>query len=250
MARDGVPGDHFAVWADLLGPLIRLHDREADAALIEELDASGYADLLAGILEDDRAKAAARGFRDVLAAMPRPVPPPLLDELAADFADAYLTHGFRAAPTGSVWMTEDHLERQAPMFEVREWYRHYDLSVPDWRLRSDDHIVHEMQFVAHLLRLGTPEALLDAAAFLDAHVLPWVPDFSLRVTARARHPFHAAACVVTRETLLALRDDLAAATGRAPEVAPHAWAVQASRAERQARADEERPYAPGLGESW
>ena len=41
------------------------------------------------------------GFSRVLAGMPRPVPAAILDEMAADFADAYLTHGFRAAPTGS-----------------------------------------------------------------------------------------------------------------------------------------------------
>lgn len=250
---DCVPAEEaqrFALWAEALGPVIRLHDREADSALIEGLWAADYPALLAELLAPGGDAAVAQGFGRALAGLPRPLPPALLDELAADFADAYLTHGFRAAPTGSVWMTEDHLERQEPMFAVRDWYAHYGLGVPDWRLRSDDHLVHELQFVAHLLALGSPAALGDAAVFMDRHLLPWVPDFCLRVASHARHPFHAGAALVTRAVLAALRAELALATGLAPEVLPHAWAAAAGRSERQAEADRERPFVPGAAESW
>ena len=240
----------FALWAEALGPVIRLHDREPDSALIEGLSAAGFPELVAVLLDGRADAGVADGLARVLAGMPRPVPAAVLDEMAADFADAYLTHGFRAAPTGSVWMTEDHLERQQPMFDVREWYAHYGLTVPDWRLRSDDHIVHELQFVAHLLQLGTADALVDAAAFMDAHLLPWVPDFCLRLADHARHPFLAGAALATRALLSALRDDLVRPTGRAPQILPHAWAVQSDRSERQAEADRERPFVPGLAESW
>ncbi|HMR53918.1 MAG TPA: molecular chaperone TorD family protein [Amaricoccus sp.] len=240
----------FTLWAEVLGPVIRMHDREADSALVEGLWAADFPAIAAALLEGRDEAGVVEGFSRVLAGMPRPVPAAILDEMAADFADAYLTHGFRAAPTGSVWMTEDHLERQQPMFAVRDWYAHYGLTVPDWRLRSDDHIVHEMQFVAHLLALGTPDALADAAVFMDGHLMPWLPDWCLKVAAHARHPFLAGAALMTLALLTALREDLAAATGRAPDVAPHAWTVQAGRAERQAEADEERPFVPGLSASW
>lgn len=243
-------GFRFALWAEVLGPVIRLHDREADSALVEGLLIADFPMLAAAMLAGREDAAVAEGFSRVLGGLPRPMPAAVLDEMAADFADAYLTHGFRAAPTGSVWMTEDHLERQAPMFAVRDWYAHYGLSVPDWRQRSDDHIVHEMQFLAHLLSLGTPAALTDAAAFMDGHLLPWVPDWCARIAAHARHPFHAGAALLTRALLAALRDDLTEATGRAPDILPHAWAVQAGRAERQAEADEGRPFVPGLTPSW
>ena len=254
MPRDAVsnqPGtSRFAPWAELLGPVIRLHDREADSALIEGLWQSGFADLLAAALAGTEGAEIAEGFRRVLAGFPRPVPAEVLDELAADFADAYLNHGFRAAPTGSVWMTEDHLERQEPMFAVRDWYAHYGLTVPDWRLRPDDHIAHELQFVAHLLSIGSEDALVDAAVFLDDHVLPWVPDFCLRVASRARHPFHAGTCLITRALLAALRDDLILATDRPAQVHDHAWKAQEDRARRQVEAEADRPFVPGLGEGW
>lgn len=250
MGPDTMPRVDSRLWALLLGPLIRFHDREADQALITDLWASGYADLLALAVEGPEAEAAVRGFHQVLAGFPRPVPPALLDDLAADYADAYLNHGFRASPCESVWMTEDHLERQEPMFLVRDWYQHYGLNVPDWRLRPDDHLVHELQFVAHLLRLGSDGTLTDAAVFLDRHLLPWVPDFCARIATRARHPFQAAIALVTRAVLDALRADLACVTGRAPAILPHAWALQEIRAARQEEADEERPFQPGAAESW
>lgn len=251
-APDLPEGDRqtMAYWSTALGPLIRLHDREPDQALLDTLIAADYPDVVAALLDGRDPEGVAAGFALVLAGLPRPLPQVLSDELAADYADAYLNHGFRAAPSGSVWMTEDHLERQEPMFAVRGFYAHYGLKVPDWRLRSDDHLVHEMQFVEHLLSLGTLPALQDAAVFLDQHLLPWLPDYCARIAARARQPFLAGVALTTRALMLALRDDLARVTGIAADILPHAWATEASRAERQAQADEDRPFVPGIGESW
>lgn len=240
----------FALWAEVLAPLIRLHDREPDQPLIDALLDADFPAVI-GVLTEGREDASVTlSFARVLSGLPRPVPEAVLDELAADYTDAYLTHGFRAAPTGSVWMTEDHLERQEPMFAVRDFYAHYGLSVPDWRLRSEDHIVHELQFVTHLLGVGTLTALQDAAFFLDHHLLPWVPDYCVKIAANARHPFLAGVALVTRTLLLALRDDVARATGIKPDILPHAWTTEGARAARQAEADEDRPFVPGLAASW
>ena len=238
------------LWSEALAPLIRLHDREPDVALFDALRQGGYAELV-GVLLQGRADATvAAGLAEVLDQMPDPVPAALLDEFAADFADAYLTHGYRAAPSESVWMTEDHLERQEPMFEVRAFYAHYGLEVPDWRSRADDHLVPELQFVAYLLAQATPDALADAEVFLDRHLLPWLPEFCLRVASRARFPFLAAATLLTRALMLALREDLAALSGRPVQIAPHAWVTQADQARRQSEADADRPFVPGTAESW
>ena len=37
-----------------------------------------------------------------------------VDELWVDYADIYLTFGKRIAPNESYWLTDDHIERQAP----------------------------------------------------------------------------------------------------------------------------------------
>ncbi len=241
----------LAIWADVLGLIVRLHEREADAELLTGLREADLPALFEALLTDSDGRAVVRGFAETLALLPETPDAALLDDLAADYADIYLTHGYRVAPTGSVWMTEDHLERQLPMFEVREWYDHYGVTVPDWRLRSDDHIVHELQFVQHLLSLGTPAAALDAARFLDRHVLPWVPDFCARVAQQTRLPFHAMTNLLTRATVEALRDMLEALTGAEREIVPHAWKLEAERDQRAAEVPEiDRPYVPGMAESW
>jgi TorA maturation chaperone TorD len=241
----------LSLWADVLGLLARLHDREVDHDLLDGLRGLDLAEVLSALLPSDDGQKIAQGFVAMLEALPTPADAAYLDELAADFADIYLNHGFRAAPTGSVWMSEDHLERQQPMFDVRDWYQHYGITVPNWRLRSDDHIANELQFVQHLLGLGTAEAAFDAARFLDQHVLPWVPEFNTRVAGCAREPFHAMANLLTRAALEALRALLEDITGVAPLHLPNAWQREASRDARAAAVEAiERPFMPGLAESW
>ncbi len=250
LSASGEAARHARDWAAVLGLVIRLHDREADADLLATLRTADLTPMLEALLAPAQATAAT-GFAAVLAAMPDAPDAAYFDQLAADYADIYLTHGYRVSPSGSVWLTDDHLERQQPMFDVRAWYEHYGIRVPDWRLRSDDHLVHELQFVEHLLGLGTTAALGDAAHFLDRHVLSWVPDFCNRAETRAQSDFHRAAMGLTRASLAALRDWLTTATGVRSEVEPHAFARERDRAARAAEVKEvARPFVPGIKASW
>lgn len=239
-----------AVWAELLSLLIRLHDREADAELIAQLQAAEAPALFDALFSGDDNGATAL-FAAALNDLGDAPGTGILDEMAADYADLYLTNGHRTTPTGSVWMTEDHLERQEPMFEVREWYDHYGLKVPNWRVRSDDHLVHELQFVHHLLRIATDDSLGDAAHFLDKHVLGWAPEFCDQAAQRVRTAFHAGVAAVTGNFLVALRDWLTAETGIAPDIRTNAYVRAEEREARKAGAKEiERPFVPGLEPSW
>ena len=239
-----------AVWAELLGLLIRLHDREADAELIAQLRAAEAPALFDALFAGDDNGAAAM-LAAALDDLGQPPDVEALDEMAADFADLYLTNGHRTTPTGSVWMTEDHLQRQEPMFEVREWYVHYGLKVPNWRIRSDDHLVHELQFVHHLLAIGSVDALGDAAHFLDKHVLGWAPDFCDQAAQRVRTQFLAGVAAVTGNFLVALRDWLEDETGIAPDIRTNAYARAQDLAARQLEVKGiERPFVPGLEPSW
>jgi len=241
-----------ADWAAALGLVIRLHDREMDAELLRLLAGADPKALFADLLATPAQVAAVDGFAAALRDLaPVAGDDTALDELAADFCDIYLTHGYRIAPSGSVWMTEEHLERQAPMFAVRDWYVHYGLAVPDWRLRADDHLVHELQFVEHLLRAETGFSATDAARFLDTHALPWIPAFCAAMQERARTPFYRAVGALTEAFLGALRDWLAETTGVAANVQSHAFAREADRKAREAELKAaERPFVPGLAESW
>lgn len=237
---------------DLLGEMLGvdletlalLHDKEPERSLIEELRQAQVQDWFGLRLEGETAKAGLALIDQALDAMPRPVDPQSLDNLAVDYADIYLVHALRATPTESPWIDPEGLERQEPMFDVRRWYQHYGLDVVDWRKRSDDHLVLELRFLAFLLRQAPdPEMLLDATRFLDAHLLRWVPRFAGRVASRCQTPFFAGLAMLTDGYLNELRDLLTIVTG---EERP---AVPASDDEKPA-VQEVDAYVPGVGPSW
>lgn len=245
MSKADAPApDHLLRLTDGLEILLRFHDREVDGAFMGELHAHAVPAQLADLFVSRQAREAAAALRDALDEIGPDPAPERLSALAAEYADIYLTHGYRAAPTGSVWLTDDHIERQLPMFEVREWYAHYDISVPDWRKRSDDHVVHELQFVIFLLRAATASTLLDAGRFLDRHVLPWLPAFAVKAAGFTSEPAYGAMLALTAAGLEELRDLLEETTGEARKER----VLQAPDSER--RLEEDQPYMPGLAESW
>jgi TorA maturation chaperone TorD len=155
--------------------LALLHDRELDAERIHALWQEGYEDFLGLHLVGEEGRKAITLLREGLTDIPAGLDTETLDRLAADFADIYLTHGVRASPCESVWLDEDGLAMQAPMFDVREWYRRYGLAVANWRQRSDDHLVYQLLFLAQLLE---PE---EDAPPLEA----WLEPATVEVTPRS-----------------------------------------------------------------
>jgi len=238
---------HLKAVADDLHLLARFHDRELDGDFLGGLRKEKITVFLSAGIESEAAVKAAEDFDAALAALPSALGETLLDSLAAEYANIYLCHNYRVAPTGSVWLTEENLERQEPMFAAREWYGKYGMKVPDWRLRPDDHIVHELQFVADLCAAGTKQSVEDAVAFLDQCMLVWVPDFAKTLAERAREAVYIASAALTAAYLEELRDLLEDITGIARPVA------EAESNENTARLydiDVDRPFVPGVSESW
>jgi len=201
--------------ADDLVLLARLHDSEPDPSVLELLRRRPVAECLALRLTSPAAATGLDLIDAFLAGMPEPVDARTRDDLAADFAAIYLTCARRASPTESYWRSEDHLERQEPMFAVRRWYAHHGLMASDWRKRADDHLVLELEFVAALLRDGREVALRDAARFMDRHLLAWAPEFFATVIVRADTAFYSGLARLTGAHLDAVRDLLQAVTAEA-----------------------------------
>jgi TorA maturation chaperone TorD len=202
--------------ADDLETLAMLHDHEPDATVLGALGRLGFPTNFGLRLTDPEAIDVAEGLAAVIAAMPTQADATLLDELAADFTQIYLSYGLRAAPTESVWLDKENLERQQPMFEVREFYRRHGLQVVDWAMRSDDHLVTEIRFLAHLFgKSDDPNALFEAARFLDAHLLRWIGLFAGRVAQRCATEYFAGLALLTERYFSQLRDVLAEFTGLA-----------------------------------
>lgn len=181
-----------------LNLLVRLADRELDAEMLARLQETPPEQWFALELSGPDFDSIRVHLAEGLAGLSAPPTSAELDALAAEFAAIYLTHGYNAAPAESVWRDEDKLERQEAMFLVRDWYARFGVKAPDWRKRSDDHLVNELQFVALLLERADDAATVKAAAqFLRDHLLVWAPRFADRIAARCEQQLYAGLTLVS-----------------------------------------------------
>jgi TorA maturation chaperone TorD len=194
--------------------LTRLADRELDGELICLLRARDPAEWFALDLSGEEFDVARKLIVDGLAELSDPPTTAQLDDLAAEYAAIHLVNGYDASPAESVWRDEDHLERQEAMFLAREWYARHGVKAPNWRVRADDHLVNELQFLALLLRGGgSRDDLSEAARFLRDHLLVWTPLFADRVAARCRIQLYAGLTLAMAIHLRRLGATLGAACG-------------------------------------
>lgn len=245
--EDDPLGQFRAAVALDLDILALLHNAELDDAVIGRLAEAGFPEALGLTLEGSAAREALDLTRRAFAALERPLGPTVRDELAADYAAIYLTYAYQASPCESVWLDQENLGMQAPMFQVREFYRLFDRAAENWRMRPDDHLCLELQFLAALLRDAHPEALPEAARFLDEHLLRWLPLFARRVTSRCATPVYAGAARLTEAYCEELRDLLAKLLGQ-PRPSPEE--VEARMKPRPTASVQTLSYMPGVAPSW
>lgn len=196
-----------AVAEDLLS-LALLHHAEPNSELLQSLRRE--AGLSLGLaLQSQAGREALQAMAAAFEGLPETLDQTIIDQYAADYADIYLTNGYGASPHESVWLDEDHLMRQEPMFQVRAYYTRHGLTVGDWRTRPEDHLALELQFLAHLFDTKQGDNLLEAANFMDEHLLRWLPLFAKRVAERCRTRFFAALVLLTDAYCEELRELLA-----------------------------------------
>jgi TorA maturation chaperone TorD len=236
-----------AVMQDLT-MLAVLHDAEPDQALISSLKDTGFPSGLGLKLESKIGREAMDLLADAIKALPEPVGPSMLDELACDYADIYLTHAYQASPDESVWIDEEHLEHQEPMFQVREYYRRHGLAAPNWRKRADDHLVLQLQFLAHMFAPEKAEdGLREAARFMDEHLLRWVMRFANRVASRCRTSYFAGVALLSAGYCEELRDVLIKILG---EPRPTPDQIEERLKPQQKAHEIPVKFMPGMGPSW
>ena len=196
--------------AEDLRELAILQEGELTHALLQEIKELDFPQNLGLKLQKDHGKEAWVFMHKAITEIPVPIEKAILDKLATDFAAIYLNNTLRASPYESVWLTEDGLTRQAPMFQTRAWYEKYGLMAADWKTRPDDHLVLQLHFVSHLFKLDDKkETLQEASRFLDEHLLRWITDFAGRVANRCETTFYAGIVILTAQYLDELRDMLA-----------------------------------------
>jgi len=238
-----------AAMADDLELLALLHDRELTTGMIAALKAAHIEQQLTLRLAGPEYEAAVQAFRDAVDELPDATDGNEIDGLAVAYADIYFRNVFRAAPTESVWLTEDGLERQAPMMVIRAEHRRFNARFSDDAKRAEDHLVPQLRFVAFLLRREDDDALAVAAKFLDEHLMRWLKDFARRLVGVGAHAFYQALAVLTASYVDGMREILADLSGVRHVAAPVADPAPTARG--SARDSEPDPrYLPGFGPSW
>jgi TorA maturation chaperone TorD len=235
--------------ADDLRSLALLHDRELERDLIRALKNENGDGLFGLALRTERGKDALGTLEEGLADIPSELDQETMDLLAAEYADIYLNNGLGASPCESVWLDEDGLTMQEPMFQIREWYKRYGLAVADWRTRTDDHLVNQLQFVAFLMEQEPADKMLEeAACFMDEHLLRWIGGFGERVAVRSRVRFYGGLASLTAAYLDELRD-LIVEVLSAPRPTPEEI-EERMRPKTGLAVEVAAPFVPGSSPTW
>ncbi len=234
--------------AEDLRMLATLHNAEPDGTLLCALQSVQFPEGLGMKLTSEAAQKARQLLRHALQTLPEPLDEKILDELAADYANIYLTHGIQASPCESVWFDDENLVCQHAMFQVRAYYERHGLAAQDWRIREDDHLVLQLQFLAYLFDSGkSTNVLVEATKFMDEHLLRWLGKFARRVVQRCATDYFAGVAWLTSAYCDELRDVLAEIMG---ESRPTTEEIE----ERMKPKREVLPvpvkYVPGIGPSW
>ena len=198
--------------AEDLGLLAKLHRTELDGKGLTELKEDDFPRRLGLSLDSEKSTAIIDHLAAEIEAWPDSDQSVLLDNLAADFAALYLNKGYGVSPHESVWLDDDGLVMQEPMFEVREIYQRHGLEAADWHLLADDHLVNELEFVAYLMGRAAESqdmALQEAASFFDIHLLRWLGQFAERAAPRCETGFYAGLVLLTDLYCEELRELLA-----------------------------------------
>lgn len=244
---NSVLADFRRAVSDDMRVLALLHHTEPTRELLGSLK-QPTGDLVLGLqLQSSAGTEALKVMRVALAALPAMPDDSVMDELAADYADIYLTHAYRASPYESVWLDDDNLLSQEPMFQVRAYYLKHGLTAANWRIRPDDHLTLQLQFLAHLFSAQAGDTLAEAARFMDEHLLRWLPQFSQRVAERCRTAYFAAVALLTATYCEETRELLAAILA---EPRPTTEDIALRMRPRRQPIPAPVAFVPGTGPSW
>ncbi len=202
-----------AAIGDDLHILAALHDRELGEELISYLRQIGFPATLGLSNGSERLREAVALFGEAIAGIADVPSAGVLDELAADYAGIYLNHAYRVSPCESVWVDPEGLALQDATFQTRAWYRRFGLAVENWRVRSDDHLVAQLHFIATLFQRPGEADLAEIARFMDEHLLRWLSSFASKVAQHCETQFYAAAALLTSAYCEYVRDLLAEILG-------------------------------------
>ncbi len=149
----------------------------------------------------------------LLQAWSRGVSEQTIEDVRVDYTRLFIGPGkVLTPPWESVFFSEERLTFQQETLQVREWYRRFGLQLERLYQEPDDHIGLELEFVAHLAKLGLValeqndqtkfDELLDAQKnFIVEHPGRWAFEWCAQVEAQAQTDFYRGIALLTRGVL-------------------------------------------------
>ena len=169
---------------DLYRLLSRLYQSEVDEALLDNLKA------LALPKENEDLKQGAADLRDYLSSCGSNAVEELSVDYAATFLAAGSAEGAAALPCESVYTSPKRIFMQEAWEQVSRLYAEKGLGKDDSLSDlMEDHVALELAFMAWLIEQGT---IQEQKAFLEGHLLNWLPAFANHVEQYGRTPFYKA----------------------------------------------------------
>ncbi len=144
--------------------------------------------------------------------------------LAVDYADLFVgPNALKAAPWGSVYLTEEQTTFGESTLAVRAFYRQYGMEIETGEREPDDHIGLMFAFLAWLGDQGLEQEeteplqpyFCSLQSFLSEHMLPWAPRLCELVEQEATTDFYKGLGKLTAGVLVALAE----ITGAEPKLA-------------------------------
>ncbi len=135
------------------------------------------------------------------------------DDLRADYTRLFIGPGeMKVAPWESVYFNDERLTFQKETLQVRAWYQRFGLQAERLYNEPDDHVGLELEFIAHLARLGLQaleqkdEATLTRSLkaqrdFVSEHLMRWAPRFCEQTEKETHTDFYRGIARLTRGLL-------------------------------------------------
>ncbi len=194
--------------------LAQLYKHEVSAEQLEQL--------IPALAEESADPGETSGGHDVLRQWARQVQGSDLKQVATELGAEYVRmfysglHIGGVYPYESVYTSPDHVMMQKAHTQVRSLYQQENLNRDPSSKEPEDHIAFEFEFMVYLCDRAA-EALdtdLDVAraylqkqkAFLDEHLLVWIPDFCRDLADATRSDFFRGLAQITAEHLSMERD--------------------------------------------
>jgi TorA maturation chaperone TorD len=194
--------------ASTYGFLSHVYRQEATSAFLAEL-----MEQLSGEAQEEAESEGYRTLREYVGEIEQADIEKVQVDLAAEYAGLFLSMGPKPVfPYESVYTSPDRLVMQKARDEVLVEYRKEGLDRIAEFNEPEDHIAIELEFMAYLCqkaadamqardRIGAAGALEKQRAFLQEHLLVWVPEFCKDVQQATKTGFYKGIAQITAEHL-------------------------------------------------